>query len=469
MKTITVVAALMIKDGRIFAAKRGPNQSHAGCWEFPGGKVEPGESHQEALARELYEELGVRAYPDEFIEMRETCEPERTIQVHLYRTILESDDFKKTEHSEIGWFTVDETKNMQWTQADAAFLEDIAKEVKNNRGLYSASPEALDHIPARAAGPHIFRAVQRPWDARNNPSYSIGHKCQMLLQTRFDARPLKIAQTIHADDGTTRIIYELQDGARIETVHMPRDVKSPRVTLCISSQVGCAMGCAFCATATLGLRRNLTANEIVQQVILAVDHFGPQKSHAVNIVFMGMGEALMNIDNVLQAIDILSCEQGLNIPPVRMTLSTSGVLSELPKLKNAVNRPNLAVSINATTNEVRDRIMPINRRFPLEAIHQALVEWPCRSHEKILLEYVLLKDINDSEQDAIRLAAFAKDLPHNINIIPYNETPRDSFHAPSNETIQSFIKKLQDLGCFVTLRTARGVQVGGACGQLLAK
>ncbi|MBQ9394885.1 MAG: 23S rRNA (adenine(2503)-C(2))-methyltransferase RlmN, partial [Proteobacteria bacterium] len=296
-----------------------------------------------------------------------------------------------------------------------------------------------------------------------------GHNCVQILKTRYDCRQIEIVDEIHADDGTTRIIYELSDGARIETVHMPREVKSPRVTLCISSQVGCAMNCAFCATATLGLRRNLTAGEIVQQVSLALYKFGPHKCHAVNIVFMGMGEALMNTDNVIKAIDILTNEHGLNIPPVRITLSTSGVLSELPKLKAAPNRPNIAISINATTDEIRSQIMPVNRRFPLAEIRKALLEWPYRSHEKVLLEYVLLEGINDTPEDAQRLADFAKDLPHNINIIPYNETPRDRFHAPTTETIQRFIKDLQDRGCLVTLRVARGAQVGGACGQLLAK
>ncbi len=468
-KEIDVVAALIIKDGLFFAAQRGPAQSFAGYWEFPGGKVEPHETHREALARELYEELGIRAYPVEFIETRETITPDRVIRVHLYRTLIESDQFRRTEHAQIGWISMAQARELTWTQADAAFLDDIENTIVHNQSLYTAMPEDLDAIPARASGTHIFRAIQRPWDAATNPHYSIGHKCQMLLQTRYHCKKLKIAETIHADDGTTRIIYELHDGARVETVHMPRDVKSPRVTLCISSQVGCAMNCAFCATATLGLRRNLTAEEIILQVIQAIENFGPHKCHAVNLVFMGMGEALMNTDNVLKAIDILTHPNGLNIPPVRITLSTSGVLSELPKLKAAPNRPNLAISINATTDETRSQIMPVNRRFPLHQIKEELHQWPYRSHEKILLEYVLLKGVNDTPEDAQRLAEFAQDLPHNINIIPYNETPRDKFHAPCADEVQAFIKILQDLGCLVTLRVARGVTVGGACGQLLAK
>lgn len=469
MKTIEVVAALIIRDGLFFGAQRGASKSFAGYWEFPGGKVEPGESHQEALARELYEELKIKAYPVEFIETRETQRPDALIRVHLYRTLIESDAFTLTEHAQIRWFTPEEAQSLTWTEADTEFLCELPHYLSQQQSIYTATPEQLSLLPARAGGKHIFRAIQKPWSAVENPHHAIGAKCRHLLRTRYNTDAIRIADTIQAPDGTARIIYELSDGARIETVRMPRDVKSPRVTLCISSQVGCAMNCAFCATATLGLRRNLTASEIVQQVVLTLEHFGPHQTHAVNLVFMGMGEALMNTDHVLNAIDILTHPDGLNIPPVRITLSTSGILSQFPRLSAHPNRPNLAVSINATTDETRSRLMPINRQFNLKAIRAALETWPFRSHEKLLLEYVLIKDVNDSPDDAHRLSEFARGLPHNINIIPYNETPRDAFHAPSPDAVQAFIKWLQDDGCLVTLRVARGVQVGGACGQLLAK
>ncbi len=468
MLEIEVVAALILRRGRFFAAQRGAQKSHGGQWEFPGGKIEPGERPEDALARELHEELGLTAYPTQYVTTRETHDPDRTIRVHLYRVWLESDQMTLNEHQAVGWFTIDEAEKLDLTEADREFLPAVQNALAQNPSIYAALPEDLEALPTRAGGEHLFRALQRPWTYVDDAP-DIGHKPAMLIETAFDTTPMRIAETRSADDGTTRIIYELKDGARVETIHMPRDVKSPRVTLCLSSQVGCAMNCAFCATATLGLRRNLTAGEIVQQVIWAIKNYGPERSHSVNLVFMGMGEALMNLDNVLRAIEVLSCECGLNIAPVRMTLSTSGVLSELPRLKNAKVRPNLAISINATTDEVRAKLMPITKRFGLAQIHEALVDWPYRSHEKVLLEYVLLRDVNDSDDDARRLAEFAKDLPHNINVIPYNPTPRLVFQAPTNERIQAFIKIMQDAGCLVTLREARGVNVGGACGQLLAK
>ena len=465
---IEVVAALIVREDRIFAAQRGPGRTHAGLWEFPGGKIERGEAPRDALSREIQEELHVRSYSREFISTRETRDADRTIRVHLYRTIVESTAFECTEHARLAWLTLEEARALEWTQADAAFLEDIADVMASRRHAMLARPEALDDLPARAGGRHIFRALQRPWDAQR-PHYSIGHKCRALVETQYDTSCLHIAESLQAPDGTTRIIYELQDGARVETIHMPRDVKTPRVTLCVSSQVGCAMNCAFCATATLGFRRNLTAAEIVQQVTVALDTYGPHETHQVNLVFMGMGEALMNVSHVTEAIEILSHPYGLNIPAVRMTLSTSGVLDGLDALKSLSCRPNLAVSINATTDEMRTRLMPITRKYGLGAIRAALESWPYRPHEKVLLEYVLLSGVNDSDEDARRLAAFALGLPHNINIIPYNATPRDAFCAPPAERVAAFIAILQEAGCFVTQRVARGVQVGGACGQLLSK
>ena len=468
MVQIEVVAALIIRGGRFFAAQRGEGKSHPGAWEFPGGKIEPGETPQEALMRELAEELDMTAYPVAFVTTKETHDPDRIIRVHLYRVLLETEHFSLHEHQAADWFTPEQAQALPWTEADRAFLPSVIDAIRRTPSVYAALPEDFDALPTHTSGAHIFKGVQRAWTYKDG-QFAFGHKARMLVETAFDTTPIHIADAREADDGTTRIIYALRDGARVETIHMPRDVKSPRVTLCLSSQVGCAMRCAFCATATLGLKRNLTAGEIVQEVLLALQVYGPHKTHAVNLVFMGMGEALMNYDNVMRAIAVLSHIEGLNIAPVRMTLSTSGVLDKLLKLRDEKIRPNIAVSINATTDDVRKKLMPVTERFGLMAIREALLAWPYRSHEKILLEYVLLRGINDSPEDAHRLAAFARGMPHNINIIPYNPTPHVAFDAPAPEQIQAFIKMMQDEGCFVTLREARGVRVGGACGQLIAR
>lgn len=473
---IDVVAALIIRDGRFFAAQRGPEQSHAGAWEFPGGKLEPGENHEEALARELFEELLIRVHVAEYLETGITEDAQRSIHVHLYRVLLETDDFRLSEHTQYGWFLPSELDGLRWTGADQGFLPRVAHELAHNAHVLSALPQELDALPVKASGGRIFRQVQRPWlygelehGDVNRLRPDLGASCLRVLETRYDMSLVDIDQTITCEDETTRIIYRLSDGAYIECIHMPRDVKSPRVSLCLSSQVGCAMACAFCATGSLGLKRNLKAAEIVQQVFLAMRLLGPARGHALTLVFMGMGEALMNTDEILKAIEILADESGLNIAPARMTLSTSGVLSSFEQLKNAKYRPNLAISLNATTDALRSQIMPINRRFPLAEIQQALLDWPYRTHEKILIEYVLLAGVNDSLEDAQRLAEFARPLPHNINIIPYNATPGTPFEAPSPAHCQDFIKAIQDLGCFVTLRQARGLSVGGACGQLVGK
>jgi len=466
---IDVVAALILKGERIFAAQRGPGQRHAGLWEFPGGKLEAEETPEEALARELYEELGVVAHAQELLGVGETPLGDgRVVRVLLYRTLLERGELCAREHAALSWVTLEEARALPWTEADAALLPEVELALRDNVSIYAARVSALDALPCRASGGTIFRAIHYPWLYRSGGP-DLGRGCLELLSTRYDMRQIEMETLLQAPDGTTRIIYGLEDGVRIETIHMPRAVKSPRVTLCLSSQAGCAMGCAFCATGKLGWRRNLTASEIVQQVVMTLGHLGPSCAHAINLVFMGMGEAMLNLEQVQEAIEILADPAGLGISPCRMTLSTSGVLDGFDRLSASRVRPNLAVSINATTDALRSSLMPINRKYPLASLREALQAWPYRPREKVLLEYVMLKDCNDTMQDAERLAAFSQGLPHNINIIPYNPTPGLPFEASSPAVVQAFIRRLQDLGCLVTLRAARGAQVGGACGQLLGR
>jgi 23S rRNA (adenine2503-C2)-methyltransferase len=281
-------------------------------------------------------------------------------------------------------------------------------------------------------------------------------------------------------DGSTKLLFSFgRDGAgtdgagtdTVEAVHMPR---RDRVTLCISSQVGCAIGCGFCATASMGFRRHLSAGEIVAQVLTAVHALGPRHPGHITIVFMGMGEPMHNLNNVLKAVEILCHERGLGMSPRRITVSTSGLVPQMNRLAQAEVRPLLALSLNATTDELRGKLMPIGERYPLAELQSTLRGFPLRPRERILLEYVLLDGVNDSDDDARRLAAFGERFPHHINVIPYNAHSLSSFQAPSPERVLAFTRAvlahrpaLEHGPGVVTVRHSRARDVQGACGQLV--
>lgn len=278
-----------------------------------------------------------------------------------------------------------------------------------------------------------------------------------------------IQDRLASEDGSTKLVLRLQDGERIEAVHMPREVRNPRVTLCISSQVGCALGCAFCATGSMGLKRNLSAGEIVGQVLVLLRVLGPEKPHAITLVFMGMGEPLHNLDNVHQAIRILNHERGLNISTRRITVSTSGLVPGIERLAKLTPRPWLALSLNATTDETRSRLMPVNRAWNLARLRQALDAWPLEAREKLTIEYVLMNGLNDSLEDADRLADWMGELrtTHNLNLIRMNAHQASEIREPVEARIDVFVRRLKERGCFVTVRKSRGRDVQAACGQLV--
>ncbi|WP_291270334.1 23S rRNA (adenine(2503)-C(2))-methyltransferase RlmN [Geothrix sp.] len=240
-----------------------------------------------------------------------------------------------------------------------------------------------------------------------------------------------------------------------------------RVTLCLSSQVGCAMGCTFCATGQMGIIRNLSAAEIVGQVVAMLNHHGHSAERPVNLVFMGMGEPLHNLDHVMTAFGPLTDPKGLAIPPRRITLSTSGLVSGIERLGAFARRPRLALSLNATTDIHRSLIMPVNRVWNLEALATALAAFPLQSGERITLEYVLLKGVTDSLEDGRRLAAFARRFPAKINLIPFNPHEGSGFEPPEESRIGALCRLLSDAGLPVSVRRSRGQDVAGACGQLV--
>ena len=264
------------------------------------------------------------------------------------------------------------------------------------------------------------------------------------------------------DGMTHKFVLSLEDGARVESVSMRTE---KRLTLCLSSQVGCALGCTFCATGLMGLMRNLTAAEIVAQVMAMGDHH-QWKDERFNLVFMGMGEPLANYGPVMESIRILHDPRGLNLGARRITVSTSGVVPQIERLGNEGLPLGLAVSLHATTDELRTRLVPINKRWPLGELIPAAREYGLRSGRRVTLEYTLLADVNDSDEDAVRLGAMARDLPSKINIIPYNPVPGLEWKRPSPERIDAFVRRLWPIAPAVTVRHTQGGEIWAACGQL---
>lgn len=265
-----------------------------------------------------------------------------------------------------------------------------------------------------------------------------------------------------ADGETHKLVFTLDDGARVESVSM-RTAK--RLTFCVSSQVGCALKCAFCATGLMGLKRNLRAEEIVAQVLVMGD-LHEWRDDRFNIVFMGMGEPLANLGPVSEAIRILHDERGLNLGARRITVSTSGLVPQIRELARLDLQVGLALSLHATTDEVRDRLMPVNRRWPIAEVLDAARDYGATVGRRVTLEYTLIGGVNDTPEDADRLAAFARALPSKINIIPYNPVPGLAWKRPSPQAIDAFAERLYPKAPAVTVRNTMGGEIWAACGQL---
>lgn len=273
----------------------------------------------------------------------------------------------------------------------------------------------------------------------------------------------QIARTFDSADGTRRYLLKLDDGKTVETVWMP---EAERSTMCISSQVGCPVDCKFCLTALLGLERNLTAGEIVGQVLRVATDQGVQ-AHVdrLNIVMMGQGEPLLNLPNVIKACRILMDPEGVGLSPRRVTLSTSGIVPKIAELGREPVRPKLAISLNASTEEQRRELMPITRKYHLKDLMDACRAYPLRPWEKLTFEYVLLRGVNDTDADARRVVKLLASLNAKVNLIALNPGPEIPFETPDPERVLSFQKIVRrSLPCFI--RKPRGLDVYAACGQL---
>jgi 23S rRNA (adenine2503-C2)-methyltransferase len=285
------------------------------------------------------------------------------------------------------------------------------------------------------------------------------------LARDFTISTPSVARREKSVDGTEKFLLALADGKHIESVFIP---DTPAMTFCISTQVGCAMACSFCLTGKMGLARNLSAGEIVGQVRVLAGAL-EMRDKPFNIVLMGMGEPLHNYDETMKALRILADDHGLAVHPRRVTLSTVGLLPQLEQLAREPMMPNLAISLHAPTDAQRGELVPINRKYGVADIVAACKRFPLRKRSRITFEYVLLANVNDSPEDARRLAKLLAGVKSKVNVIPLNAAPAIPFERPSDAAIDRFAKILADRGVHVSVRKSRGRDIRAACGQLIVE
>lgn len=309
----------------------------------------------------------------------------------------------------------------------------------------------------------IFSWIYRPGVTDFAGMTDLSKELRQSLAAEFSISRLTPEIIEVSRDGTRKYGFRLADGHIIESVLIPEEDRS---TLCVSSQVGCAMGCAFCLTGTMGFRRNLSCAEMVNQVCAVNDDLRSRGLGEINnLVFMGMGEPLANFDNLVRALSVLLDEAGLDFSDRRITVSTCGLVPKMMELA-AIFKVNLAVSLHAADNETRSRLMPINARYPLDTLLAACRRLPIPKRKRIMFEYILLKGVNDADSDAIRLAAILRGIPAKINLLPCNETPQLPFVRPDERRVEAFQNILKERGYTVLLRASRGADISAACGQL---
>lgn len=297
-----------------------------------------------------------------------------------------------------------------------------------------------------------------------NKMTSLSKDFRAFLDKTFDNFLPEIVRHQKSIDGSEKFLLKLPDDNTIEMVKIPAGKKN---TLCISSQVGCARNCSFCATAKLGLKRNLKVHEILSQIFIIKRHLGEEK--LTNIVFMGMGEPLDNYDNVVKSVRILQNEKAFSFSPRRITISTCGVVPGINKLSTLDLKVKLAVSLNSAIDATRSYLMPINNTYPLKNLKRALKEYSYTSTFRITFEYIMIPDFNMSDADVKAIMRFAGDLKCKINLIPWNPVEGLPYRSATNKEIEEFQYKLMKIDKAVTIRKSRGSDIDGACGQLAGR
>jgi 23S rRNA (adenine2503-C2)-methyltransferase len=311
----------------------------------------------------------------------------------------------------------------------------------------------------------IFRWIYRHGVTDLSAMTDLGRDLRATLAESFTLTTPQLVERERSVDGTEKFLMRLADDRRIESVFIP---DTPAMTFCISTQVGCAMACAFCLTGKMGLVRNLTAGEIAGQVRVLAGALG-LRDKRFNIVLMGMGEPLHNYDETMKALRILADEHGLAVSPRRVTLSTVGLLPALDRLAQEPLMPNLAISLHAPTDVQRGELVPINKKYGVGEVIDACKRFPLKRRSRITFEYVLLSGVNDSPEDARRLAKLLSGVKSKVNLIPLNAAPGIPFDRPTDETVDRFAQILADHHLTVSVRKSRGRDIRAACGQLIVE
>ena len=318
---------------------------------------------------------------------------------------------------------------------------------------------------ARFHAGQIFRWIYRRGVTDPEAMTDLSRELRAAVASDFRVTTPALVFRERSVDGTEKFLLRFEDGRTVESVFIP---DTPAMTFCISTQVGCAMACAFCLTGKMGLVRNLTAGEIVGQVRVLAGALG-MRDTAFNIVLMGMGEPLHNYDDTMKALRILADEQGFALPPRRVTLSTVGLLPALERLAAEPVMPNLAISLHAPTDAQRGALVPINKKYNVADIIAACKRFPLQKRRRITFEYVLLAGVNDSDEDARGLAKLLAGMKAKVNLIPLNAAAGIPFERPSDAAIDRFARIVAEHGTLVSVRKSRGRDIRAACGQLIVE
>jgi 23S rRNA (adenine2503-C2)-methyltransferase len=342
---------------------------------------------------------------------------------------------------------------------------DSVKQSGNLLGLNLAELEdfAVSHGQPRYRGRQLYHGIyaRRVWDFAGLTD--LNREFRESLSSLHQITYPEVQREFRSHDGSVRYLFRLGDGNSIETVSMPEE---NRTTLCLSSQVGCALDCRFCFTALLGAKRNLTAGEIIGQVLAVSAAQSLAHTARLNLVFMGMGEPLLNLPQVLKAVKILADSKGVGVALRRITVSTVGITPRIEELAREPMRPKLALSLNASSEEQRSALMPINKKYPLAELLRVCRAYPLRPWERLTFEYVLLAGFNDSDADARRVAGLLRGLRAKVNLIPYNSGPELPYRPPPLERVLAFQQILTDRRIPAFIRISRGQDIRAACGQL---